>query len=175
MKRIVSMLLVFLLLCIGGASAEEVPPMESAPESQTGLCEGYVTRDSRKVTFFYPEECEMVDDGDLGTFITTEDDGYVVIILLREGITTINDFCDRNPNCEIIILSDTLQTVGHPQYLSVGDCRDLLEVGVVLPDGSDLIVMSICPSGQTEIYDLLMTVIDSMTDAELLEKWLQEE
>ena len=49
---------------------------------------------------------------------------------------------------------------------------DVVEIGVNLPDSTSLVVCAYCPYGHTEVYELLLTVLESITDTTALEDWL---
>ena len=46
-----------------------------------------------------------------------------------------------------------------------------VEVGLNLPGGVDAVV---APSAATAVYDLLLTIVGSLTDAAPLQTWLEE-
>lgn len=47
-------------------------------------------------------------------------------------------------------------------------------MGLNLPGGVDVVVASQCLYGDTAVYDLLLTIVGSLTDAALLQTWLEE-
>lgn len=49
-----------------------------------------------------------------------------------------------------------------------------VEVGLNLPGGVDVVVASQCLYGDTAVYDLLLTIVGSLTDAASLQTWLEE-
>lgn len=49
-----------------------------------------------------------------------------------------------------------------------------VEVGLNLPGGVDVVVASQCRYGDTAVYDLLLTIVGSLTDAAPLQTWLEE-
>ncbi|MCI5932605.1 MAG: hypothetical protein MRZ51_05285 [Faecalibacterium sp.] len=49
-----------------------------------------------------------------------------------------------------------------------------VEVGLNLPGNVDVVVASQCLYGDTAVYDLLLTIIGSLTDAAPLQTWLEE-
>lgn len=49
-----------------------------------------------------------------------------------------------------------------------------VEVGLNLPGGVDVVVASQCLYGDTAVYDLLLTIIGSLTDETPLQTWLEE-
>lgn len=49
-----------------------------------------------------------------------------------------------------------------------------VEVGLNLPGGVDVVVASQCLYGDTAVYGLLLTIVGSLTDAALLQTWLEE-
>lgn len=49
-----------------------------------------------------------------------------------------------------------------------------VEVGLNLPGNVDVVVASQCLYGDTAVYDLLLTIIGSLTDATSLQTWLEE-
>lgn len=49
-----------------------------------------------------------------------------------------------------------------------------VEVGLNLPGGVDVVVASQCRYADTAVYDLLLTIVGSLTDAAPLQTWLEE-
>lgn len=49
-----------------------------------------------------------------------------------------------------------------------------VEVGLNLPGGVDVVVASQCRYGDTAVYDLLLTIVGSLTDAAPLQTWLEK-
>ena len=49
-----------------------------------------------------------------------------------------------------------------------------VEGGLKLPGGVDVVVASQCLYGDTAVYDLLLTIVGSLTDAAPLQTWLEE-
>lgn len=49
-----------------------------------------------------------------------------------------------------------------------------VEVGLNLPGGVDVVVASQCRYGDAAVYDLLLTIVGSLTDAAPLQTWLEE-
>lgn len=49
-----------------------------------------------------------------------------------------------------------------------------VEVGLNLPGSVDVVVASQCRYGDTAVYDLLLTIVGSLTDAAPLQTWLEE-
>lgn len=47
-------------------------------------------------------------------------------------------------------------------------------MGLNLPSGVDVVVASQCRYGDTAVYDLLLTIVGSLTDAAPLQTWLEE-
>ena len=75
----------------------------------------------------------------------------------------------------ILTLSDDMQlyaTHGIPNFPWMGS--DIVEVGINLPGGVDVVVTAQCLYGDTAVYDLLLTIVGSLTDAAPLQTWLEE-
>ncbi len=51
---------------------------------------------------------------------------------------------------------------------------DGVKVGIILPNGPNLIVFAHCLAGKIEVYDSLLTILNSMPDASLVEEWLTD-
>lgn len=49
-----------------------------------------------------------------------------------------------------------------------------VEVGLNLPGGVDVVVAFQCRYGDMAVYDLLLTIVGSLTDAAPLQTWLEE-
>lgn len=47
-------------------------------------------------------------------------------------------------------------------------------MGLNLPGGVDVVVASQCRYGDAAVYDLLLTIVGSLTDAAPLQTWLEE-
>ena len=74
---------------------------------------------------------------------------------------------------EITELSDSMNVFAvHGDENHLMSYMDVVEIGVNLPDGTDLIVCAYCPYGHTEVYELLLTVLGSITDTAALKDWL---
>ncbi len=148
-----------------------------APQSKAStpkLAETYVTNGYREVTFSYPEGYYVLVDGEIGTFVHLNETDYVTIAVLDEGKNPVQDFNETCPDFPVTVLSDTLSVISFQDEYMVGRYYDGVEVGVTLADGSNLIVLAQCLAGNTEVYDLLLTILNSMTDATPVENWLND-
>ena len=77
---------------------------------------------------------------------------------------------------EITELSETMNVFAvHGDENRRMSYLDVVEIGANLPDGTGLIVCAYCPYGHTEVYDLLITVLSSITNTTVLENWLNNE
>ena len=50
---------------------------------------------------------------------------------------------------------------------------DVVEAGINLPDGTGMVACTYCRYGHTEVYDLLLKILDSITDTTALKGWLE--
>ena len=165
MKKMIALLLGLMLLC--SAALAEQPLLINAE----------VTNGVRTMTFRYPDGCTVTEDGAHGTFVHLNDEAYAVVVLLEEGKSITGSFEEtKAPEMEILRLSETMELLvcrdktGHgvPGWPAL----DIVEVGVTLADGRCVIVQSTCPSGDTEIYPVLVTILGSITDTQPLQRWL---
>ena len=77
---------------------------------------------------------------------------------------------------EITELSETMNVFAvHGDENRRMSYLDVVEIGANLPDGTGLIVCAYCPYGHTKVYDLLITVLSSITNTTVLENWLNNE
>ena len=73
--------------------------------------------------------------------------------------------------------AEQVQQVEHERADDRQQCRQpnlVVEVGLKLPGGVDVVVASQCRYGDTAVYDLLLTIVGSLTDAAPLQTWLEE-
>ncbi len=184
MKKMISLLLILVLLISVTCRAEVT---EQNPKSMPKLAETYATNGHHEVWFSYPEECEAFVDGKVGTCVFLNKTDYVAINLEPERYT-LADYISENEDdpddgvrfvteSEIYVLSDDIAVVSIRDALIVRTYLDYVKVGVALPDGSFVIVMAACPSensAESGVYDLLLTILNSMTDATPVENWLND-
>lgn len=152
------------------AGAEAPQSAESTPK----LAETYATNGYREVTFSYPEGYYVLVDGKIGTFVHLNETDYVVIVVLDEGEDPVQRFNETRPDLPVTVLSDALSVISFQDEYMVRRYYDGVEVGVTLADGSNLIAYASCLTGGTDIYDLLLTILNSMTDATPVEEWLND-
>ncbi len=166
-RRITAIVLCLLLLLTLVGHAEEEPR----------LVEGSATNGKQEVQFLYPETCAYLNEGKIGTFVYLDEDNYITLCVPKPGVTGVEDLHDVMGNVgEIIALSDDLQlSTVHGDTNHFMPDLDVVEIGINLSDGGNVVVCTFCPYGATEVYDLLLTVVSSMTDATLLEEWLTDE
>ena len=154
-KRVLAALMALLLLIPAAASAEEAPM----------LLESYASCGARQVTFAYPEGCTVDARDKVGTLVVT-----------KKGNSGIDEIQENIGDSSLILtLSDDMQlyaTHGIPNFPWMGS--DIVEVGINLPGGVDVVVTAQCLYGDTAVYDLLLTIVGSLTDAAPLQTWLEE-
>ncbi len=166
MKRNLSMLLLLMLLTLSATCLAE--PL---------LAQALTVNGTRALAFSYPADCQATPDGHFGTYIHLKDDAYVVVVLLEEDTSITQRFEEtKAPEMEIIQLAENLHLLPWLDMTGYGlpgwPVLDILEVGVTLPDGRSVIVQSTCPDGDTGIYDVLLTILSSITDAAPLADWM---
>ncbi len=164
-KSIARILAAFLLL---------TPALSGGAEESPGFSAGSVSRGTVRVSFRYPEECAVADEGDIGTCIYLTENEYVALMIPKaeqSGTAWVRGAIGDSG--EITALSE------HMNVFAVhGDANhrmsrlDVVEVGLDLPDGTGLVACAYAPYGSTGIYELLLTVLDSVTDTAALEEWL---
>lgn len=170
MKRSLSMLLWLMMLTIRiSCLAEPIP--------EPLLAQALAVNGTRAVAFSYPAACQATPDGHFGTYIHLKDDAYVVVVLLEEGRSITQRFEEtKAPETEIIQLAENLYLLPWLDNIGYGlpgwPVLDILEVGVALPDGRSIIVQSTFPDGDAGIYDVLLTILASITDATPLADWM---
>lgn len=136
-----------------------------------------IVNGTRAVVFSYPADCKATPDSPSATFIHLNDEAYVVVVLLDEDESITQLFEEtKSPEQEIILLAENLRLLSWLDKIGYGmpgwPVLDILEVGVTLPDGRSVIVQSTCPDGNTDIYDTLLTILGSITDAAPLADWM---
>lgn len=162
-------------------SSDQYPALfgSTAESHQTGdsavlMNSGYVSRGSTRVAFQYPAGCEIVDEGNIGTYVYLTENDYVTLEILRgklSGTTAVHDYIGDLG--EISELSDSMNVfAAHGDENHRMPYLDVVEIGVNLPDSTGLVVCAYCPYGHTEVYELLLTVLESITDTTALEDWL---
>ena len=143
-------------------------------DSTTILNSGYVSRGSTRVSFQYPAACEIVDEGSIGTLVYLSESDYISLMIPKgkmSGTAAVHDYIGDFG--EITELSETMNVFAvHGDENHRMPYLDVVEIGVNLPDGTGLIVCAYCPYGHTEVYDLLITVLSSITNTTVLENWL---
>lgn len=165
-SRVISLLLALIVasLPILSCNADEIPAMST----------GYVTRGSTRVSFQYPAACEIVDEGSIGTLVYLTESDYITLMIPKgrmSGTAAVHDYIGDFG--EITELSETMNVFAvHGDENHRMPYLDVVEIGVNLPDGTGLIVCAYCPYGHTEVYELLLTVLGSITDTAVLEDWL---
>ena len=161
------LMLVVTLLHLLPCSADGTPDMTT----------GYVSRGSIRVAFQYPGVCEIVDEGSIGTYVYLTENDYVTLMIPKgkmSGTAAVHDYIGDFG--EITELSDSMNVFAvHGDENHRMPYLDVVEIGVNLPDGTGLIVCAYCPNGHTEVYDLLITVLSSITNTTVLEDWLNNE
>ena len=166
-RRITAIVLcLFLSLTLAG-HAEEEPRW----------VEGYVIRGSQRIAFLYPEGCEIEIEDSIGTAVFLDDGNYVALAIPRGGVSGVDDLLARMLDSEAIVrLSEDMHVCGvHGDDNHRMPYLDIVSIGINLPDGGNVGLAAFCDYGTTEVYDLLLTIVSSMTDAALLEEWLTNE
>ena len=165
-SREISLLLTLIvaLLPILSCNADEIPAMST----------GYVSRGSTRVSFQYPAACEIVNEGSIGTLVYLTERDYVSLMIPKgrmSGTAAVHDYIGNFG--EITELSETMNVFAvHGDENHRMPYLVVVEIGVNLPDGTGLIVCAYCPYGHTEVYELLLTVLGSITDTAALKDWL---
>ena len=168
-SRVISLLLALIvaLLPILPCNADEIPAMST----------GYVSRGSTRVAFQYPAGCEIVDEGSIGTLLYLTESDYISLMIPKgkmSGTAAVHDYI--GDFSEITELSETMNVFAvHGDENHRMSYLDVVEIGVNLLDGTGLIVCAYCPYGHTEVYDLLITVLSSITNTTVLDNWLNNE
>ncbi|MBO5534184.1 MAG: hypothetical protein J6B53_02140 [Clostridia bacterium] len=130
---------------------------------------------NRKVNTEYLWELyEIVDEGSIGTLVYLTESDYISLMIPKgkmSGTAAVHDYIGDFG--EITELSETMNVFAvHGDENHRMPYLDVVEIGVNLPDGTGLIVCAYCPYGHTEVYELLLTVLGSITDTAVLEDWL---
>lgn len=160
-------LLCCLLFAAAPAYAEEMPALATST----------VTNGAKKVSFLHPADCYIFDDGSLGVFVYLNASAYVAVSIPGRGLSGTEKLRENiGEDTKIRMLSDDIYvfaTHGDPNHRRFN--VDIVSVGLNLPDGSGIIANADCGYGQTEIYDVLLCIVRSLTDATALEAWLNDE
>ena len=176
--RSAAVVLLFLSVC-GSVLAEDIAGSRGGAENPGGaasLTAGFVSRGSARVAFQYPAGCKIVDEGSIGTYVYLTENDYVTLMIPKgklSGTAAVHDYIGDFG--DITELSDSMNV-----FAVHGDANhrmpflDVMEIGVNLPDGTGLVVCAYCSYGHTEVYDLLLTVLGSLTDTGALASWLSD-
>ena len=160
------LMLILTLLPLLSYSADEMPYMATS----------YVSRGPTRVAFQYPGDCEIVDEGSIGTYVYLTENDYVTLMIPKgklSGTAAVHDYIgDFGEITELSKIMNVFAVHGDENHRM--PYLDLVEIGVNLPDGTGLVVCAYCPYGHTEVYDLLLTVLSSITDTVVLEDWLND-
>ena len=160
-------LLCCLLFAAAPAYAEEMPALATST----------VTNGGKKVSFLHPADCYIGDEGSLGVFVYLNASAYVAVSIPGRGLSGTEKLRENiGDDAQIRMLSDDIYvfaTHGDPNHRRSN--VDIVSVGLNLPDGSGIIANADCGYGQTEIYDVLLCIVRSLTDATALEAWLNDE
>jgi len=133
------------------------------------------------VKFCCPENYRIENDGDIGTLVYLNDTEYIAISIPKNGLTGVEQLHKNiNSDDRIVALSDDLHVfAAHgEELLPFFKNNDIVEIALNLPDGTGIIANVFCDCGDTEIYDLLLVLLNSIADApslEALENWLRQE
>ena len=147
----------------------------SAEETRQ-MAQAFVTRGALKISFLYPADHPIVDEGDLGVFVYQSSEDYFSMYIPKRGASGVEELHNNITSTEkITALSDNMHV-----YAVHGDENhrmyhlDVVEIGLNLPSGVGLVITVSCAYGHTEVYDLLLTVLDSVADTALLKDWLND-
>lgn len=131
----------------------------------------------QKGFLFAPCDCYIFDDGSLGVFVYLDDNAYVAVSIPGRGLSgTVKLRENIGDDAQIRMLSDDIYvfaTHDDPNHRRFN--VDIVSVGLNLPDGTGIIANADCDYGQTEIYDVLLCIVRSLTDATAFEAWLNDE
>jgi len=154
--------------------AETIP---EAPDQLLEVTEYTVENGSKQVTFAYPSYCSIEDEDDLGVIVRLDEFNYVsVSIPPREMLGTEKQSENIGDDSKLLMLHDDMHVFAvHSDDNHHWHNADIVELGINLPDDIGLIVNATAEYGNTEIYDVLLTIIESVTDVELLKDWLTNE
>ena len=148
--------------------------MSSQPESQS-MSTGFVSRDSVRIAFQYPSECKIVDDGSIGTYIYLNETDYVTLMIPKKRQSGTAAVIDNIGDGELVTeLSENMNVFAvHGDMNHRMPNLDVVETGINLPNGTGIVACTYCSYGQTEVYDLLLHILDSITDTTALKGWLE--
>ena len=124
---------------------------ESMPASRLHISSVMV-----KDVFTVPKEMQLED---------------VAKLMLDNGIGSVPVMDDE----KILSISDTICI-----FAAHGDNNhhmpniDIVEIGINLKSGLGIVITSFGSRGQTQIYNLMLTILQSLIDASEIETWLQE-
>ena len=143
-------------------------------DSEGSLLTGSVSRGSVTIPFRYPDGCEYEDEGSIGTLVHLNETDYVSLMIPKgklTGTAAVHDYIGDSG--EVTELSDRMNVFAvHGDENHRMPYLDVVEVGVNLPTGDNVIICAYSSYGNTAVYDLLMTIVHSMLDAEELDAWL---
>ena len=148
--------------------------INSQPESQS-VSTGFVSRGSVRIAFQYPTECEIVDEGSIGTSVYLNETDYVTLMIpkkKRSGTAAVfENIGDGEFVTELSENMNVFAVHGDTNHRMPG--LDVVEAGINLPDGTGMVACTYCRYGHTEVYDLLLKILDSITDTTALKGWLE--
>lgn len=166
-KNVFPLIVMLCFLLMTGSLADEAAPLAS-----------YVVRNgARQASFSYPEGCYIFDDGSLGVFVYHDAASYVAVSIPGRGMSGTEKLRENiGDDRKILTLSNDICVFAvHGDDNHQRPHADIVCVGVNLPDGMGILANADCPAGQTAIYDVLLCIVDSLTDAAVLQEWLENE
>lgn len=151
--------------------------MSFACAGEQVLLEYTVTNGAKMVPFLYPASCCIVDDGSLGVFVYLNGAEYVALSIPGRRVSGTEKLRENiGDDSKIRVLTDNMYVFAvHGDENHRRPDADIVCVGLNLPDGTGIIANADCCYGQTGIYDVLLSIVASMADAEPLKVWLDEE
>ena len=136
-----------------------------------------VKNGSKEATFSYPQGCTIEDEGPLGAIVRLDPESYIAVSIPRKNNTGTQKLLENiGDEQKITQLTDDVHVFSshgesnHPMLSRF----DIVEVGIDLGKHMGVIVNVHCPHGQTDIYEVAMTIVESLTEDTAFSEWLTE-
>lgn len=145
----------------------------------TPLVEAYASNGSQRISFMYPEHYKIEVDDYLGTVVFFNSMDQISVTLPRHFASAIDQLHDNIKDTgEFFVLADDLELNAlHGGNQTFPTTLDNVEIALNLPNGTGVILNVSSLYGDTEVYDLLLTIFSSIADeahTALLEAWLSD-
>ena len=153
-------------------------PVPGSAKAPTQLLETYAANGSQRISFLYPEHYEIEVDDYLGTVVFFNSMDQISVTIPRRCPSAVERLHENmGESGEYFALAEDLELNALHGDRMFGVNLDNVEIAVDLPDGTGVILNVSSLYGDTEVYELLLTIFGSIADethTALLEEWLRD-